>query len=183
MSRRAGKKVVNNIDLGVVRESKASFEADGGHHCVEKVIEGGFRLEGSPSFSAELRSDASAHFVESDEPRVLGGHGVHASPLSYVLFGVLACYANTLAIQCGLNGIELGSLKVRGRLSYDIGPLLTGIHAPLRKELTIEVESDRDLRRVIEVSNERCPALYLVDHAVATSVVQVGSVRSKRSSG
>lgn len=180
MSRGIGKKVVNNIDLEVVAQSRNEFQRDGGHHYVEKVIEGAFGLDGSPSFVAELRSDASRHVVESDEPRVLGGHGVQASPLSYVLFGVLACYANTLAIQCGLNGIALGRMKVKGSLSYDIGPLLTGIEAPLMKELRIEVEADKDVRKMLELSNERCPALYLVDHAVRTEVVQAGARRSRR---
>jgi uncharacterized OsmC-like protein len=180
MSRKAAGEVVNNIDLGAVSVSKREFERDGGHHYVEKVIEGALRLEGSPAFVAELKSDASAYLVECDEPRVLGGHGVHTSPLSYVLFGVLACYANTLAIQCGLNGISLGRMKVRGRLSYDIGPLLTGIDAPLIKELRIEVEADKDVRQMIEVSNERCPALHLVDHAIRTKVVQWEAPRAAR---
>ncbi len=175
--------IINNISLEVLRTSRKKFEREGGHHRVEKIIEGEFRLDGSPAFVAEIRSDLSSHIVASDEPGILGGRGVHASPLSYVLFGVLACFANTLAIQCGLKGVSLRKMKLRGRLFYDIGPMLTNAEGPLIKELRIEVEADRDVREVIETSKERCPALYLVDHAIKTEVLQAGTRNSKRPVG
>ena len=134
--------VVNNIDLDVIRETTKAFRGEDGHHYVEKNIEGTYGLEGSPSFVAEIRTDMSKLTVSSDEPKILGGQGVHVSPLSYLLFGVMACFANSLAIQCSLNGVKLGRMKVKGRLSYDIGPVLTDIDSPLIKKL-----EDRGRRR------------------------------------
>jgi len=174
---------VNNIDLDSIRRTRKVFEEEeDGHHHVEKHIEGEYRLDGGPAFTAELRSDSSTFLVSSDEPKILGGLGVHPSPLSYVLYGVLACYANTLVIQCGLKGMKLQSLKVKGTLYYDIGPVLTDIDSPLIKELKIEVESDKDLENVIAVSNERCPALYLVDHAIRTEVRQTEGESARKTS-
>jgi uncharacterized OsmC-like protein len=173
-------KRTNNIDLGIIRDSKKRFEEEGGHHNVEKLIEGEYRLEGSPAFTAELRSDLSNFVVTSDEPKILGGQGVQPSPLSYVLFGVLACYANSLAIQCGLKGVVLQRMRLRGQLLYDIGPLLTGIDSPLIRELKIEVEADRDIGEIIDLTNERCPALYLVNHATKTEVLQTKPGRARR---
>ena len=182
MAKQSGVTVVNNIELDVIRETKKAFQGEGGHHYVEKNIEGTYGLEGSPSFVAEIRSDMSRLTVASDEPRILGGRGVHASPLSYLLFGVMACFANSLAIQCSLNGVELERMKVKGRLSYDIGPVLTDIDSPLIKRLEIEVEADKDIREIIELTKARCPALYAIDHAVNTEVVQSGPLPPRRRS-
>jgi uncharacterized OsmC-like protein len=176
----ADAKRVNNIDLGIIGDSRKMFEGDGGHHHVEKLIEGEYRLEGSPAFTAELRSDLSNFVVTSDEPKILGGQGVQPSPLSYVLFGVMACYANSLAIQCGLKGVKLQRMRLKGQLLYDVGPLLTGIDSPLIKELKIEVEADRDIGEIIGLTNARCPALYAINHAIKTEVLQAKSGRARR---
>jgi len=173
-------KRVNNIDLGVIGDSRKMFEGEGGHHHVEKLIEGEYRIEGSPAFTAELHSDLSNFVVTSDEPKILGGPGVQPSPLSYVLFGVMACYANSLAIQCGLKGVKLQRMRLKGRLLYDIGPVLTGIESPLIRELKIEVEADRDIGEIIDLTNERCPALYAINHAIKTEVLQAKSGRARR---
>jgi uncharacterized OsmC-like protein len=162
----------NNIDLEIVRRTRRAFEKKGGHHYVEKTIEGEYRLEGSPSFVAQLGSDVSSHVVSSDEPKILGGAGVHVSPLTYVLYGVVACFANTVAIQCGLKGVVLKKMRLKGRLKYDIGPMLTGIDSPLIRELRIEVEADRDIREIVELSTNRCPALFAISHGIKTDVKQ-----------
>jgi uncharacterized OsmC-like protein len=180
MAKQSSVTIVNNIDLEVIRETKKSFQGEGGHHYVEKTIEGTYGLEGSPSFAAEIRSDMSRLTVSSDEPRILGGRGVHVSPLSYLLFGVMACFANSLAIQCSLNGVKLGRMKVKGRLSYDIGPVLSEIDSPLIKQLDMEVEADEDVREMIELTKVRCPALYAINHAVRTEVVQAGPPPARR---
>ncbi len=164
--------VLNNVDLRVVRMSRRAFGEEGGHHYVEKTVEGEYRLEGSPSFVAELRSDASSYVVSSDEPRILGGGGVHVSPLTYVLYGVVACFANTVAIQCGLKGVALRKMRLKGQLKYDIGPMLTGIDSPLIRELRIEVDADRDISEIVKASARRCPALFAISHGVKTEVGQ-----------
>ncbi len=164
--------IVNNVDLDIVRESSKKAQENSGHFEVEKHIEGEFHLEGSPMFTADLMSERAVFTTGADEPGLLGGKGVHATPLNYLMFGVMSCYASTLAIQAGMKGVKLGRLKVRGHLYYDVGPLLTGGDSPLIKELKLEVESDRDLKEVIEISNKRCPALYAIANGIKTEVVQ-----------
>lgn len=164
--------LVNNVDLTIVEESRKKAEENNGHFEVEKHIEGEFHLEGSPMFTADLMSERALFRTGADEPGLLGGKGVHATPLNYLMFGVMSCYASTLAIQAGLKGIKFGKLKVRGHLYYDVGPLLTGGDSPLIKELKLEVESDKDLKEAIEISNKRCPALYAIANGIKTEVKQ-----------
>jgi uncharacterized OsmC-like protein len=164
--------LVNNINIDAVKRSSEECKRSGGHRFIEKEIKGEFRFDGSPAFVAQLNSDYSKYTVTADEPKLLGGWGVHSTPLSYVLFGVMACYANTLAIQCALKGVELKKLRLTGRLFYDVGPLLTDSDSPLINKLKIEVEADKDIQDIIRLSWRKCPAVYAIEHPITTEIVQ-----------
>lgn len=162
--------LINNIDLEKVAKTKRKSEEGRGHFPVEKVISGEFHLEGSPMFTAELKSDAASFTEGVDEPSVLGGRGVYSTPLSHLLFGVISCFASTVALQCAARGIELRKLNVTGRLKYDIGPMLTDYTFPLINELEMDVETDRDVSEIVEASRAKCPALYAIANGIQTTV-------------
>jgi organic hydroperoxide reductase OsmC/OhrA len=167
----------NNVDLRKIMESKFQFQKDSGHHHVEKVIQGVYNLDGAPMFQAEVQTDHTRFTLASDEPAILGGLGVHTSPFTYVLFGTIACYANTLALVCAENHISLKTLKVKGRVNYDIGPLLTQFDWPLVSQLTLEIEADRDIADMIRIAREKCPSVYAWSHPIKTEIVQVSTIQ------
>ena len=162
---------LNNVDITIVKQSKETFEKHGGHHYVEKVIQGEYKLDGSPAFVAEIQTEHSKFTLASDEPSILGGTGIHTSPFTYVLFGTIACYATTLAMKCAERQIRLEKLKVKGTIHYDLGPMLSKGDWPLVNELILEVESDKNITNVIKEA--KCPSLYTWEHAMKTKVVQV----------
>ncbi len=164
--------LVNNVDLSALLETKKKIENDGGHLYLEKHIEGEFHLDGSPMFTATLSSQAATFTMGADEPGVLGGRGIYATPLNYLMFGVMSCFASTIVVNAALRGIKLKKLKMKGHLYYDIGPMLTPTDAPLAKELKIEVEADQDISEVIKAS-DKCPAFFIVSHGVKTTAVQI----------
>lgn len=164
--------IINNVDLSILKETAKKADGNKGHFDVEKHIQGEFHLEGSPMFTANLMSERATFTMGADEPGVLGGRGVHATPLNYLMFGVMSCYASTVAVQASLKGVKLEKLKVTGHLFYDIGPMLSGIDAPLIKELKLEVEADKDIKEILEISNKRCPALYAIAHGIKTEITQ-----------
>ncbi|MEM0135052.1 MAG: OsmC family protein [Thermoplasmatales archaeon] len=164
--------LVNNLNLTTVRETQKKVETEGGHFPLEKHIEGEFHFDGSPMFTAILSSNMATFAMGVDEPSVLGGRGVYASPLNYLMLGVLSCYASTIALSASLKGVKLNKLKLKGHLFYDVGPMLQPSDFPLAKELKIEVECDKDISDIIKNSS-RCPAFYIVSHGVKTEVKQV----------
>lgn len=166
---------LNNVDLAKLKESREKFEAQGGHHFVEKVIQGEYNLEGAPSFLAEVKTDHTKFILASDEPAILGGLGVHTSPFTYVLYGTTACFANTLAIMCAEKEVRLKTLKVRGTVHYDIGPLLTDSRWPLIKELIIEVEADKNIESIIKEAEEKCPSVYAWSQPIKTEIRQIAA--------
>lgn len=161
---------LNNVDLVTVERSKADFEKNDGHHYVEKKVVGEYRLEGSPSFAAEVHTDHSSFTLSSDEPVILGGAGIHVSPFTYVLFGTVACFATTVAMKCAEKQIQLEKLRVSGTVHYDIGPMLSSADWPLVNELILEVESDKDIAQI--VSDAKCPSLFTWAHEIKTKIVQ-----------
>ncbi|HYB05093.1 MAG TPA: OsmC family protein [Nitrososphaerales archaeon] len=163
----------NNVDLTKIKQSASEFEKEDGHHYVEKVIRGEYNLEGAPTFLAEAQTDHTKFILTSDEPAILGGLGVHTSPLTYVLYGTMACFANTLAIVCAEKQVPLKILKITGKIHYDIGPLLTDSNWPLIKELILEVVADKDIANIIEEAREKCPSVYVWSHPIKTEILQV----------
>jgi uncharacterized OsmC-like protein len=165
----------NNVDLLKLKQSRQAFEKEDGHHFVEKVIQGEYRVEGAPSFVAEVQTDHTKFILASDEPAILGGLGVHTSPFTYVLFGTMACFANTLAIMCAERKVPLRTLKIKGTVRYDIGPLLTETNWPLIKELILEVDADKEITTIIEEAREKCPSVYAWSHPIKTEICQTSS--------
>lgn len=163
---------VNNISMDALHDTSERARGNGGSIPVEKEISGTFSMEGSPMFTSVLDTGISRFTVGSDEPPALGGKGVMPSPLTYMLYGVLACYTSTLAIQCASKGITLEELKVKGTLTYDIGPVVVESILPIIKKLKIEVTASSDIREIIALSRKRCPALFAIEHPIETELVQ-----------
>ena len=165
-------RIVNNLYLDVIEETAKRAKANNGSIPVEKEIVGTFHMSGSPMFTAALHTDYSDSAADCDEPSPLGGKGVRPSPLTYMLYGVLACYSSTLAIQCATEGIELRELKVKGTLYYDIGPLVAEASVPIIRKLRIDVSADRDIRSQVSSARKRCPAVFAVEHPIETEIIQ-----------
>ncbi len=174
---RSSKIRFNNVDLARINQSKQKFEEENGHHFVEKVIQGEYMLEGVPNFLAEVQTDHTKFILASDEPTILGGLGVHTSPFTYVLYGTMACFASTLALMCAEKRVPLKTLKIKGKVHYDIGPLLTDSKWPLIQELVLEVEADKDIAGIVKEAQEKCPSVYAWSHPIRTEIFQ--STRNK----
>ncbi|WP_393971550.1 OsmC family protein [Oxyplasma meridianum] len=166
-------KRVNNVDLELLKANAAKASEKEGHFDIEKQINGDFHMNGSPMFTAELMSENAKFIMGADEPTVLGGMGIHATPLNYLMFGVMSCFASTVAIQAARKGITLERLKVRGHLYYDIGPVLMDSDYPIIKAMKLEIDSDKDLQEVIKLSVKVCPALFAIANPIKTEVVQI----------
>src|SRR4029079_11301376 len=86
-------------------------------------------------------------------------------------WGALACYASTFAMQAAMAGIEIKALRSRLRLNVDFRGALGVAHVlPLdtfRFEIEVETEaSDADVARLKLLADERCPAIWAMDHQV-----------------
>lgn len=164
--------LLNNIDLDLYRSSSRKSKENKNTIPVEKVLEGEFNMKGSPMFQAELPSEFSKATLGCDEPTSLGGRGVQTTPLTYLLFGVMACYSSTLALECAREGLELRDLRIRGKLSYDLGPVVGDSSNPIITGLKLEVISSTNLEGQIKRAWSRCPAVYAIQNPIKTEISQ-----------
>lgn len=165
--------IVNNINLELHEASSRKAKANNNSFPVSKTITGVFNMSGSPMFSATLKSEATKTTLGCDEPTSLGGQGVQPSPLTYILYGVMACYGSSLAAECAEEGIELKDLKIRGTLNYDLGGVVTDVRSPIVTGLKIEVLSGTELKEQIKKAWEKCPAVYAIQNPIETEILQV----------
>ncbi len=166
-------KRVNNVDLELLKTSAAKALEKDGHFEIEKRIDGEFHMTGSPMFTAELMSENAKFTTGADEPTVLGGMGTHATPLNYLMFGVMSCFASTVAMQAARKGVVMERLKVKGHLYYDIGPVVCDSDYPIIKALKLEIDSDKDLTEIIRLAVKVCPALNAIANPIKTEVEQI----------
>lgn len=165
--------ILNNIDLELHDASSRKAKAGNGSLPVEKTIVGEFNMSGSPMFSAQVISEFTRVNLGCDEPTALGGRGVQPTPLTYILYGVMACYSSTLAAECAEEGIELKDLKIKGILSYDLGPVVTDAKGAIITGLRLEVLSSTKLEEQIKRAWAKCPAVYAIQNPIETSILQV----------
>lgn len=164
---------MNNINMEILDETAKKITEQKGHFMAEKHINGEFHFDGSPMFTAELMSEKAKFTFGADEPGVLGGRGIQATPLNYLMMGVMSCFASTVAIQAAKKGVELKELKFTGHLYYDIGPVVISSDFPIIKSLKIDVKADRDIKEILELSRKACPALYAIEHPITSEITQI----------
>lgn len=165
-------KILNNINLELHEASSKKARSNNGSMPVEKTIVGEFNMSGSPMFSAEIASEFTKVKLGCDEPTALGGKGVQPTPLTYILYGVMACYSSTLAAECAEEGLELNDLKIRGILSYDLGPVVSDSKVAIIKALRLEVISSSKLDEQIKRAWAKCPAVYAIQNPIETKILQ-----------
>lgn len=163
---------INNIELNLVEDSRKKASLNGNSLPSQRTIEGKFSLDRSPMFSAPISTEMSAFVLGCDEPSVLGGQGIQPTPLTYLLFGVMSCFASTLAMQCALDGIKLDDLSLTGTLYYDLGPVVTGESMPIIRKMEFLVHSSASLESEIEKAKKRCPAVFAMENPIQTHIRQ-----------
>lgn len=166
-------RIVNNVNLDLQDVTSKKARENGNSIPVSKTLYGTFNLAGSPMFSAHLKSESTVTTLGCDEPTVLGGQGIQPTPLTYILYGIMACYSSTLAGECAHEGIVLDSLNIRGTLEYDIAPVVTQTEIPIITGLKLEVISSAKLEEQIKKAWKKCPAVFAIQNPVPTEIYQV----------
>ena len=163
----------NNIDLDAAAAFAAEVQQDPAKALKQKRVEGAWNLaEGMPQFTAVLEHANGTTTVEADGPPFLGGSGLRPDPVQYCLFGLAACFAQTLASIAAEQGIELRELRVVAENRVNLlKPLGLGEQPVVeRVQLTVSASADRDLGPLIAAAKERCPGVYCLTKPIPLEV-------------
>jgi uncharacterized OsmC-like protein len=166
---------MGNVRLDRIEETKRKAGDDPAEAQLPIDLSGEFRMDESlPQFGGTVKFARGEALLEGDFPPFLGGDGRTPSPLAYCFYGAMCCYGSTFAMQAAMAGVDLDALRIRLRLTADFHQAL-GIadRDPLSSfEFEVEVETDasnEDVQRVKKLADERCPAIWAMDHRVPYS--------------
>jgi uncharacterized OsmC-like protein len=163
---------VGNVRLDSIEETKRKAAEDPTAAQLPIDLSGEFRTDESlPQFGGTVKFARGEALLEGDFPPFLGGEGRTPSPLTYCFYGALCCYGSTFAMQAAMAGVDLDALRIRLRLTADFHQALgIGERHPLSGfQFEVEVEtdaSDDDVERIKKLADERCPAIWAMDHRV-----------------
>ncbi len=166
-------KKVNNVDVEAIERTAAAVAADPAAARLPVELGGEWRFEGSPQFVGEIPLPTGARVrFEADFPPALGGGGTAPNPVAYCLWGGVACYAMTFALEAARAGVELRALRARVETTVDQRRALGVTDAPPVEHLvwTLAIESDASDSTVDELkalADARCPGVYCITNPIA----------------
>lgn len=163
---------VHNVRLDAARATAERARSDPSAAQLAVDLSGEWRTDAAlPQFVARVKFPRGETVLEADFPPFLSGEGRAPSPLLYCFYGALSCYASTYAMQAAIAGVPIERLSARLRLTVDFRPALGVADVPPMDTFRFELEvaspaSDADLERVRRLADERCPAIWAMDHPV-----------------
>lgn len=167
---------MHNVRVENAKQTAEKARSDPAAAQLNVDLAGEWRLdESKPQFGGTVKFPKGETLLEADFPPFLSGDGRAPSPLIYCFFGALSCYASTFAMQAAMAGVELKGLRARLRLNVDFrGALGVADAQPLdtfRFELAVDTAaSDADIERIKRLAEERCPAIWAMDHPVPHTI-------------
>ena len=163
---------MHNVRVDNARQTAEKAKTDPAAAQLTVDLAGDWRVDAArPQFGGTVKFAKGETLFEADFPAFLSGDGRAPSPLIYCFWGALSCYASTFAMQAALVGLDVRSLRARLRLNVDFrGALGVAEVDPLdtfRFEIEVDTDaSDADVARVKRLADERCPAIWAMDHQV-----------------
>jgi uncharacterized OsmC-like protein len=167
---------MHNVRVENAKQTAEKARSDPAAAQLKVDLAGEWRLdESKPQFGGTVKFPKGETLLEADFPPFLSGDGRAPSPLIYCFFGALSCYASTFAMQAAMAGVEIKGLRARLRLNVDFrGALGVADAQPLdtfRFELAVDTAaSDADIARIKRLAEERCPAIWAMDHLVPHTI-------------
>lgn len=178
-------KFVNGIDveglkntLGAIKENPAlaSFKFRASNKWI-KGTNNQATVKGYYGAGEEHAKRAVSMTFDEDEPPVLLGNDKGPNPVEWVLVGLSGCLTTSLVAYAAAKGIELrsveseleGDLDVRGFLNLD--PSVRNGYQNIRVHFKIDADaSDEEIRKLVEISQQRSPVFDIVTHQVPVQV-------------
>jgi uncharacterized OsmC-like protein len=163
---------MHNVDVKALAKTVEVGRADPDAVKQPVDLKGEWRTtEGGPQFRGTIPYPKGEVDFTCDFPPALGGTGAAPNPLAYCLWGGLACYAMTFAIEAAREGVELKALHGRITTVVDMARPLGLSDAPPVDQITwalgVDADASREaIDRLKELADARCPGAYCIRNAM-----------------
>lgn len=163
---------MHNVNVEAVERAAGQARSDPSSVRQPVELNGEWQVaEGAPQFRATIPYPKGEVEFSCDFPPPLGGSGAAPNPLAYCLWGGIACYAMTYALEAARAGIELRALRGTITTEVDLSRALGASERPPVEEITWELDVDADapaaqLDDLRSRADERCPGVYCMRNAI-----------------
>lgn len=163
---------MHNVNIDAVERAAEQAQAD--PSSVRQLVElsGEWQVaEGAPQFRANIPYPNGKVEFSCDFPPSLGGGGAAPNPLVYCLWGGIACYAMTFALEAARAGIELQALRGKITTEVDQSRALGVSERPPVDQIAWELDVDADasaeqLEDLRSRADDRCPGAYCMRNVI-----------------
>jgi uncharacterized OsmC-like protein len=172
-------KIINNIDLDKVAETTKNGKKE--KLTLRKPFKpyGEWNLDSTKGyqFTTELTYEKGKHVIEIDSPSFLGGNGNRPGPMAYCIAGITSCFVATFVTVASSKGIKFSKLNVNTQCDINFAKTFDVADEPITEGIEFQIEAEspnadkRQLREIIRLAEERCPAMYSMKHEIKVNAM------------
>lgn len=92
--------------------------------------------------------------------------------MGYCVAGIASCFIGTFATVAASQGVKLTKLKAAVECNINFAKTFDVADEPITEGITFRIYADSDnadkseLKRLLKMAEERCPAMYSMSHVV-----------------
>jgi uncharacterized OsmC-like protein len=165
---------INNIDLNKVSNTVAKGKEDKNTLKKPVKLHGEWNLDPNSEyqFKTELPFEKGSQVIEIDSPSFLGGDGNRLGPMAYCIAGITSCFVGTFVGIAAQQGIKLTKLKVNTECNINFAKTFDLSDEPISEGINFQIDAQSEnadnqkLQEILEMAEERCPAMYSMSHKI-----------------
>src|SRR6476619_3129756 len=166
--------IINNTNLDKIAQTIVNGKKDKQTLRKPVKLQGEWNLDPSKDyqFKTELVYEKGKQVIEIDSPSFLGGNGNRLGPMAYCVAGIASCFIATFATVAASQGIRLTKLNASVDCGINFAKTFDVADEPITEGITFRIDAESDnadkseLRRLLKMAEERCPAMYSMSHAI-----------------
>src|SRR6266498_1779591 len=166
--------IINNTNLDKIAQTIVNGKKD--KQTLRKPIklQGEWNLDPSKDyqFKTELSFEKGKQVIEIDSPSFLGGNGNRLGPMAYCVAGISSCFIATFATVAASQGVRLTKLNASVECDINFAKTFDVTDEPITEGIIFRIDAESDnsdkseLRRLLKMAEERCPAMYSMSHVI-----------------
>jgi uncharacterized OsmC-like protein len=166
--------VINNTDLDKVAQTIENGKKDKQSLRKPVKLQDEWNLDPSKDyqFRTELSYEKGKEVIEINSPSFLGGNGKRLGPMAYCVVGITSCFIATFASVAASQGVKLTKLVVNTECMINFAKTFDLSNEPITEGINFEIEAESEnadkqkLQELVQMAEERCPAMYSMSHEI-----------------
>ena len=166
--------LVNNVDLEKIAKTVDDGKKD--RTTLRKPVKlyGEWLLDSAQKyqFRTEMSYEKGKQLIEIDSPSLMGGGGNRLGPMAYCVTGIASCFISIFASIAAMMNVKLMKLAVDAECRVNFAKIFDVADEPIMEGLILQLDVQSEnternkLEKILEMTQERCPAIYSMTHII-----------------